>query len=721
MKLYLSPSLDKCENGGIRRVIEAQHRYLPSFGIELVSDPMQADVEACHVIGRPQNPKIPFVLHNHGMMWSEYHFPQWAEKVNRDIVESMRYADVITSPSEWVTRALARGVSFPIETIYHGVDTTEWQPIPVKERSGYILWNKARVDEVCDPSDMQMLAQRLPELSFYTTFGKPSSNVFVIGQTSNKDMRTYLQKAGLYLVTSRETFGIGTLEALACGIPVVGWDYGGQSEIILPYQTGILVPYRDFDALAQAVQEILKHYDEYAERARQDAVQRWGWKDKIAKYADIYWRLHKENSSPRPKVTVVVPCYNLGRFLPYTLKSIQNQTLSDFECLIIDDCSTDRTPDIAKACAEMDNRFQYIRNPKNVGLSEVRNIGAARARGTYLIYVDSDDMLPENALELLATALDRDRSIHIAYGSLDVISEDGTHRRRNVFPQEFNWYHQMAHQNQIPTAAMMRRRVALQNHGWRVRQWRAEDAEFWSRVTSFGYRARKVTEETTLLYRSRYDGKSATEYRENPDHDGNWLANLAWRSANTREEGREYIQHHGNTVPHPEIVPFGADAEPPTEKFWNVSHGQSPEITVVIRGTENLLDTLDSLMGQYMTRWDVWVIGSPVPAPAYVRFIKEDQHLPKNHILVKSGDMFPSNWLLPERIGSLQTTKVLLQYQGKHSGNIPFRVNGRTYIGYKGAIIEANPMDTSGLLATGRWKIVATNLFPEPALADQRR
>lgn len=729
MKLYLEPSLDKCANGGIRRVVEAQHKYLPEFGIEFVTDPMDADVEAAHVIGKPKNPNAPFVLHNHGLLWRNYNFPQWAEQVNSDIVDSMRYAYAITSPSKWVTKAINRGVYFPVETIYHGVDIEEWYPM--ESHSDYVLWNKARTDEVSDPKDMQELAKLLPEIQFLSTFGQATENVRLIGKQSNDEMRAFVANAGIYLCTARETFGIGTLEALACGVPVVGWDYGGQSEIILHGETGYLVPFGDFNALSDAVQRALGERERLSRNAVMDVRDRWQWKSKIEQYANLYKRAVAWYTAPRPKVSVIVPAHNLAKYLPYTLKSIQEQTLQDFECLIVDDCSTDETPEIARAIVNEDIRFRYLKTYENLKLSGVRNYGASKALGKYIQYVDADDQIPPKTLELLSSSLDQQRDIHIVYGSLDLVNEEGTHQRHNPFPGEFNWYGQMAHQNQVPTGAMMRREVIEQSGGWRTRQWRAEDAEFWARVTSFGYQAKKVTNEVTLLYRVRRDSKGSKEFVTYSDRDGNWLANVGWRSANSAAEGLDYLSHYGDTVPQPDLVPFGAQGKREGNKFWNVWHHQEPAASIILRGWNGKeVDTFDSIMGQYFNNWEIFSASEPIKGFPYVEFVERMEEMSEikgKWINVDSGQMFSNDWLNQQLGIELSLSdltpkdKLLLQYVGRNQARTAFRVNSHTYYGSQGSTEWVQKADAEQLMKRGQWQEVKTQFVPAPQKADERK
>ncbi len=101
-----------------------------------------------------------------------------------------------------------------------------------------------------------------------------------------------------------------------------------------------------------------------------------------------------------PAVSVIVPMYKVEKFIPRCMESIQNQTFTDFEVLMIDDGSPDRCAEIAGEFAKKDERFLLL-HKSNGGLSDARNYGIARAKGEYLVFVDSDDCIRRDYLEVL--------------------------------------------------------------------------------------------------------------------------------------------------------------------------------------------------------------------------------------------------------------------------------------------------------------------------------
>ena len=91
-------------------------------------------------------------------------------------------------------------------------------------------------------------------------------------------------------------------------------------------------------------------------------------------------------------VSIIVPIYNVEKYLYESLQSLKKQTFPVFEVIMIDDGSTDESSEIAIKIAEEDFRFKYIRR-NNSGLSASRNVGLKYAKGKYILFMDSDDTL----------------------------------------------------------------------------------------------------------------------------------------------------------------------------------------------------------------------------------------------------------------------------------------------------------------------------------------
>lgn len=98
------------------------------------------------------------------------------------------------------------------------------------------------------------------------------------------------------------------------------------------------------------------------------------------------------------KVSVIVPVYNVENYIYDMLTSVQEQTFKDFEVIMVDDGSTDDSPQIAGEFAAKDGRFKYFRQ-ENAGVSAARNFGIREASGDYMVFYDPDDLIPGRALE----------------------------------------------------------------------------------------------------------------------------------------------------------------------------------------------------------------------------------------------------------------------------------------------------------------------------------
>lgn len=626
MKVCLQP-LVKGEDpgdGGVGRVVRAQLEGFAKIGVEVVSDPGSADVLACHItmpkVWVDHYPTKPMVAMCHGLYWEEYEWPDWCYKANQQVLEAVLLADIATAPTEWVRNAVQRHTARRTLVVPHGVDTEEYRP---GDWHPYVWWDKTRIDPICDPHPMNEAARRLPKIQFVSTFGDDTiANVDLTGRIAYADAREYTRKAGVYLATSRETFGIATLQAMAAGVPIVGFAWGGNTEIVEHGVSGLLVPPGDFDALARAVEEAFDRRKELGQGARQRAEQ-FTWDAACRKYVEAFEIAMDAWKGPR--TSIIIAAYNAEGTIAATLDSVARQTDPDWECVIVDDGSTDTTPEIIDTYALIDPRFRRISQP-NQYLAAARNTALRASEGRYALPLDSDDMLPLNAVENLAGELDKHRRIDIAYGNVQFVEADGITlsdygprypKGHSGWPVEFSIDRQLSYieggprgQNCLPYSSMYRRKVWEGIGGYRTRLRSAEDADFWARAASYGNAARYVTSTDTLIYRNRPDSMSRTT----PYTD--WLGWLPW-------------------VADPSRLPGGARARlttSPSQSVMAVASLDPPAVAVVIPigpGHERYVSTaVDSVEAQSEGRWEclvVWDSPDPVPLlPVWVTVLHTD-------------------------------------------------------------------------------------------------
>jgi len=126
------------------------------------------------------------------------------------------------------------------------------------------------------------------------------------------------------------------------------------------------------------------------------------------------------------RVSVVIPAYNGAKYLTHTLESVRNQTVSDWELVIVDDGSTDTTAELALAYTKLDPRMRMVRQ-ENMGAANACNRGFRDTdlRSNYVAFLDHDDVWESDALETLVTSLQDDPEAAAAYGLPRLVDSDG--------------------------------------------------------------------------------------------------------------------------------------------------------------------------------------------------------------------------------------------------------------------------------------------------------
>jgi len=126
----------------------------------------------------------------------------------------------------------------------------------------------------------------------------------------------------------------------------------------------------------------------------------------------------------KTKVSVFIPTYNYAQYIGIAIESIISQTLTDWELIICDDCSTDNTDEVVQKY--QDPRIRYFKNPRNLGLYDNFNHCATYAKGEYLFFLCADDYLEKHSLQYLSDALDSysEAAIAVAY-QVQFINEKG--------------------------------------------------------------------------------------------------------------------------------------------------------------------------------------------------------------------------------------------------------------------------------------------------------
>ena len=124
----------------------------------------------------------------------------------------------------------------------------------------------------------------------------------------------------------------------------------------------------------------------------------------------------------KPILSIIIPCYNSEKTLKGTLDSILEQNFDDWEAIIVNDGSIDTTENIALNFVKKDDRFKYY-TKQNEGLGKTRNYGIARAKGKYILPLDSDNQLKKNFAQDAIDVFENDHEIGVVYGDAEYFGE----------------------------------------------------------------------------------------------------------------------------------------------------------------------------------------------------------------------------------------------------------------------------------------------------------
>jgi glycosyltransferase involved in cell wall biosynthesis len=125
----------------------------------------------------------------------------------------------------------------------------------------------------------------------------------------------------------------------------------------------------------------------------------------------------------KPKISVIIPCYNVENYLAECLDSVLNQTFKDYEIICVEDCSSDKTTDILKKYAKKHKNLHVFYNETNQGMAISRNIGINKANGKYILFIDSDDSVSKNCIDVLYKKIIKD-NCDIVMGAVKAYTED---------------------------------------------------------------------------------------------------------------------------------------------------------------------------------------------------------------------------------------------------------------------------------------------------------
>lgn len=591
-------------SGGIGVVGNAYVRYLPQFGVEWVDKNYDLLVGHAGILGDKSQ-----VEHNHGLWWTadmpNAKVNHW--RGNAKVIQSLRAARIVTVPTRWVKINIARNMHINPVVIPHGVEWDEWQSHAKHER--FVLWNKGRAGDVCSVEPLQRLALKSPGQPFVSTFGGDRiQNIQTVGRLPFDKMKPIIQRAQVYLSTTKETFGIGTLEAMASGVPILGYDWGGTRDLVTHKETGFLVRPGDIDGLVRGLNYCIANRKRLGDAAR-EAAKEYTWIRVAAMVAEIYEMALRPVD---PGVTIVIPVYNYAGVLPRAIKSCLNQTLLPSKIIVVDDGSDDENAvkRVVNSFGDSEIEIDYVRQ-ENAGVAHARNTGVRRATTELICCLDPDDQVAPGFLKCTVPQF-KDPLLGVAYTGMVLLSQDGTKTKETKWPPSCNFDRQIEGRNQVPTCSVIRRRAWLEMGGQRQRYapggCGTEDAAGYLSIGANGWRMKRVTDKPLFIYT---------------------VGGYTWDKQNYQKT--DWTGWHSFTRDRKH--PFASIATPAGHSTHPVEQLDIPDVSVIIpvgpAHTKIMVDALDSLEAQTLRRWEAIVVNDSgteldLTAWPYVTLVETD-------------------------------------------------------------------------------------------------
>ena len=179
-------------------------------------------------------------------------------------------------------------------------------------------------------------------------------------------------------------------------------------------------------------------------------------------------------------ISIVLPVYNGAKYLRQSIDSVLSQTYQNWELLILDDCSTDDTPNIAKEYLQKDSRIRYYRNEQNLRLPRNLNKGFSLAQGDYLTWTSDDNRYRPTALERMYTALKQSPNAQFSFASCRIIDGDDNEVEYIMVDQES--HRRIVGQDTVGACFMYTRKAYEATGEYDPEMILVEDFDYWQRI-----------------------------------------------------------------------------------------------------------------------------------------------------------------------------------------------------------------------------------------------
>jgi len=272
---------------------------------------------------------------------------------------------------------------------------------------------------------------------------------------------------------------------------VVGLAYGSMTQAVAAFLVTLIVFGAVAALLANQERRTANQYSRLAGSVGQAKDQPAGTSGPVEDRASVAPDAGIR-SRERPLVSIVVTTWNESRFVEVAIESIRSQTFESFECIIVDDASTDDTVDRVLAAVEDDGRFRIFRMEENRGLAAARNVGLANVRSPYVAFLDGDDFLYPKSIQVrLEHALRHAdepwvAGVYCQWSNVPESAQVTSAPKPSARRSRVTWLSSLTDAPFIATAPLIRVEVARAVGGFPDVH-TAEDALFWNVVLREGY------------------------------------------------------------------------------------------------------------------------------------------------------------------------------------------------------------------------------------------
>lgn len=212
-----------------------------------------------------------------------------------------------------------------------------------------------------------------------------------------------------------------------------------------------------------------------------------------------------------PLISIVMPAYNAGHTIEEAIRSVIAQTYTNWELIVIDDCSSDNTFSVAEYLAMTDRRIRLLKNARNAGVSATRNIAVTVANGAWIAFLDSDDMWASDKLHKQMALLNNKPDASLIFTGSAFVNAENRMASYHLHVPEHITYRQLLKQNLISCSSVLVKKDLMDEYPMKYDNMH-EDYAVWLQILKGGHLAYGI-DEPLLIYRLSGTSKSSDKKR----------------------------------------------------------------------------------------------------------------------------------------------------------------------------------------------------------------